>query len=147
MDVAAPIERCFDLARDVDLHVRSMTISGESAISGVTSGRIGPGQEVTWEGRHFGIRQRFTSRITAFDPPRHFRDSMVRGAFRAFVHDHFFEERPDGKTRMRDVVVFRSPLGPLGAIADRLILTAYLERLLRGRQESIRAEAEMSDAG
>ena len=43
MDVAAPIERCFDLARDVDLHVRSMTISGESAISGVTSGRIGPG--------------------------------------------------------------------------------------------------------
>ena len=72
---------------------------------------------------------------------------MVRGAFRAFVHDHFFEERPEGKTRMRDVVVFRSPLGPLGAIADRLVLTAYLERLLRGRQESIRAEAERLDAG
>jgi ligand-binding SRPBCC domain-containing protein len=146
IEIEAPIERCFDLARDIDLHVRSMAGSGEAAIAGVTSGRIGPGEEVTWEGRHFGVRQRFTARITEFDPPRHFQDAMVRGAFRSFLHDHDFEELPDGKTRMRDVVEFRSPLGPLGAIVDRMILTGYLRRLIGERQRAIRSESEKFDA-
>ena len=85
---------------------------------------------------------RFTSRITAFDRPRHFQDAIVRGAFRSFVHDHYFEERPGGRTRVRDVVVFRSPLGPLGAVVDRLVLRRYLARLLAERQQAIRAAAE-----
>jgi ligand-binding SRPBCC domain-containing protein len=66
------------MARDIGLHVHSMADSQERAIAGVTSGCIGLGQEVTWEARHFGIRQRLTSRITQFDRPRHFRDTMVR---------------------------------------------------------------------
>jgi hypothetical protein len=55
MSIAAPIERCFDLARSVDLHTASTDWTGEQAISGITSGLIGPRQEVTWKGRHFGI--------------------------------------------------------------------------------------------
>ena len=51
--IAAPIERCFDLARSIDLHMASTDWSGERAVAGVTSGLIGPGQEVTWRGRHF----------------------------------------------------------------------------------------------
>jgi ligand-binding SRPBCC domain-containing protein len=141
-EVGAPVERCFDLARDIDLHVRSMAGSGERAVAGVTSGRIGLDEEVTWEARHLGIRQRFTSRITAFDRPRYFQDTMVHGAFRSFVHDHYFEEKDRGRTRMRDVLVFRSPLGPLGAIMDRLVLGRYLTRLLAERQRAVRAAAE-----
>jgi len=45
--IAAPIERCFDLARSIDLHMASTNWSGERAIAGVTSGLIGAGQEVT----------------------------------------------------------------------------------------------------
>jgi len=63
--IRAPIERCFDLARSIDLHVESMKHTGEKAVAGVTSGLIGLGQEVTWEARHFTVRQRLTSRITA----------------------------------------------------------------------------------
>jgi ligand-binding SRPBCC domain-containing protein len=139
--IRATPERCFDASRDLDLHLESMGHTGERAVAGKTSGLIELGEQVTWEGRHFGIRQRFTSAITAYDRPRHFQDSMVRGAFRSFVHDHYFAPCDEG-TRMTDVLVFRSPLGVLGAIVDRLIMTRYLTRLLTKRNAIVKAALE-----
>ena len=88
--ITAPMQRVFDLSRSVDLHSASNTQTGERAIAGVTSRLMSLGQEVTWRSRHCGIWQCLTSRITAFDQPTHFRDSLVRGAFRRFDHDHLF---------------------------------------------------------
>ncbi|HKO56037.1 MAG TPA: SRPBCC family protein [Thermoanaerobaculia bacterium] len=139
--IVAPVGRCFDAARDLDLHMRSVAHTGERAVAGRTSGLIGHGEEVTWRARHFGIVQRFTSRITAFDPPRHFQDSMMRGAFRTFVHDHYFDAI-DGRTRMRDVLAFSAPLGLLGLIAERLVLRRYMTRLLTMRAAVIKDECE-----
>jgi len=45
--IAAPVERCFDLARSIDLHMASTDRTGEQAIAGITSGLIGLEQEVT----------------------------------------------------------------------------------------------------
>lgn len=143
-EIRAPAERCFDLARSVDLHVQSTARTGERAIAGVTRGLIGPGERVTWRARHFGVWQELTSEITRFDRPRHFRDSMVRGAFAGFDHDHFFSER-DGVTAMRDRFAFRSPLGPLGRIADALVLTRYLRRFLVRRNAELRRVAESDE--
>jgi hypothetical protein len=39
-------------------------------------------------------------------------------------------------------VEFRSPFGPLGWLVDRLFLTGYLRRLLEGRCQAIKREAE-----
>lgn len=139
--IAASPERCFDAARDLDLHVESMSHTNERAVAGRTSGLIELGEEVTWRGRHFGVVQHFTSRITAFDRPRHFQDTMLRGAFRSFVHDHFFEPESAG-TRMVDLLRFAAPLGILGLIAERLFLARYLERLLMRRAEALRAAVE-----
>jgi ligand-binding SRPBCC domain-containing protein len=140
--IAAPRERCFDLARSIDLHLQSTSATGETAVAGRTSGLIEMGEEVTWRARHFGVWQHFTSRITAYDRPAHFRDSMTRGAFRSFEHDHFFTEMPDGRTRMRDVMVFHAPLGPLGRLVEKLGLTRYLTRFLANRNRVIRQAAE-----
>ncbi|WP_255562494.1 hypothetical protein [Pedobacter sp. D749] len=38
--INAPIGRCFDLARSIDLHLQSMQSSGEKAIAGKNSGLI-----------------------------------------------------------------------------------------------------------
>lgn len=140
--IHAPADRCFDLARSVELHMHSTATTGETIVDGVRTGLMGPGDQVTWRARHFGVWQRLTSRITAFDRPHHFRDSMVRGAFARFDHDHFFSQDPDGVTHMRDVFDFNSPLGPLGRIADALVLTAYLRRFLARRNLVIKAIAE-----
>ncbi|MEA2162278.1 MAG: hypothetical protein QOK37_405 [Thermoanaerobaculia bacterium] len=131
-------ERCFDASRDLDLHVTSMTGTGERAVAGRTSGLIEMGEQVTWEARHFGVRQRFTSKITAFDRPNYFQDSMQKGAFHSFVHDHYFKAVADG-TKMTDVLTFASPLGILGSIVDRLVLASYLRRMLIARNEVIKA--------
>ena len=143
-DIKAPTAVCFDLARSIDLHVTSTGNSRERAVDGVTSGLIGNGQEVTWSARHFGIRQRLTSRITAFDPPRYFRDSLVRGAFSRFDHDHYFEPLDDG-TRMVDVFDYAAPLGLLGRLAEWLFLNRYMRRLLTERALGIKAVAESGE--
>lgn len=139
--IAAPAERCFDAARDVTLHTESLSHTGERAVAGRTSGLLELGESVTWEARHLGVRQRFTARITAFDRPRHFRDEMVRGVFRSFVHDHHFVETAGG-TRMVDLVEFRSPWGALGRLVDRWFLRAYVERLLTARAAALERALE-----
>ena len=144
--VAAPPSRCFDLARDVELHQRSTAASRERAVAGVTSGLLGLGDEVTWEATHFGIRQRLTSRISEFDPPNRFVDEMVRGAFARFRHEHQFLA-VDGRTEMVDIFDYTSPLGPLGRLADGLFLRRYMTTLLRERNAYLKRAAESVPLG
>jgi ligand-binding SRPBCC domain-containing protein len=142
--VAAPPERCFDLARSLELHMHSTAATGERAVGGTTSGLLGPGQHVTWRARHFLVWQELTSRITGYDRPRWFRDEQWRGIFQRFEHDHFFEAA-DGGTIMRDVFDYRAPLGLLGRIAELLVLDRYLRRFLIARNAEIKAAAESAE--
>lgn len=143
--IAASPERCFDLARDVDLHQQSTASSRETAVAGVTAGKLGPGDSVTWEATHFGVRQRLTSRITEFEPPHRFVDEMVRGPFAYLRHLHEFYLEAGG-TRMVDVFDYASPLGPLGWLADRLVVRRYMERLLTTRNRFLKTAAEGAEA-
>jgi ligand-binding SRPBCC domain-containing protein len=142
--INAPPERCFDLARSVDLHIRSTAATTESAVAGITAGLLGPGDQVTWRGRHLGAVQELTCRITQFDSPRHFRDSLLRGAFKELEHDHYFEEAAHG-TLMRDLFNYRAPFGPAGWLAERLFMTRYLRRFLATRCRIIRQVAESEE--
>src|SRR5712664_2392717 len=121
--IRAPRERVFDLARSIDAHQDSTGGTQERAVAGITKGLIGMNGEVTWEALHFGVRQKLTVRITAFDRPRHFQDLMISGAFKSMVHDHDFTEHPAG-TLMMDRFEFQSPLGILGMIVDRVFLAS-----------------------
>jgi ligand-binding SRPBCC domain-containing protein len=142
--IDAPPLRVFDLARSIDLHTASMATHRETAVGGVTTGLIGLGESVTWRARHFFVTFLATSRITAFDPPRHFRDEMVSGPFARFAHDHHFEPSDHG-TLMRDIFDYESPLGILGALADALILRRHMVRLLQERNEVVKRVAESTE--
>jgi len=142
--IAAPPERCFLLSLNIDLHMESTAPTREVAIAGVTHGIIGPGETVTWRGRHFGFTLTHQSLISEYEPPHHFQDRMLRGMFKSFVHDHYCEATADGHTLMRDELRFSAPLGPLGWIAERLVLRRYFIRFLEQRNETIRTIAEDS---
>ena len=144
--IRAPRARVFDLARSIDAHQDSTGDTEERAVAGLTKGLIGMDGEVTWEARHFGVRQRLTVRVTAFDRPKHFRDVMISGAFKSMAHDHRFSEHPEG-TLMSDRFEFVSPLGILGKIADRLFLTTYMRRFLVRRNEVLKLLAESAEWG
>lgn len=140
--IAAPAERAFDLARDIDVHQRSMARSRERAIAGRTSGLIGPGETVTWQVRQFGLPWLLTSRVTEFDRPRSFVDEQVRGPFRRFRHEHRFEPLAGGATLMIDEWEHEAPFGLLGRVFDAFVLKRRLRNLLRERNAQISREAE-----
>jgi ligand-binding SRPBCC domain-containing protein len=139
--IAAPIELCFDLARDVEAHLDMSSSTGERAVGGKTSGLLDLGDVVTFEGVHFGIRQQLTSRIVEFDRPRRFVDEMVRGAFVSLRHVHEFAV--DGRTVvMRDTLTWRSPLGFVGVVADKLFVEAHMRAFVTSKQSELKDYAE-----
>jgi ligand-binding SRPBCC domain-containing protein len=139
--ISAPPETCFDLMRDIRIHTETTMQTGEKAVAGVTDGKIGLGQTVTFEGTHFGIRQRFTVEVVEFDRPRLFVDEMRKGAFKSFKHIHEFSPH-DGGTLMKDMLIWTSPFGFLGKIADKLVVERHLTHLVRERNAKLKDIAE-----
>jgi ligand-binding SRPBCC domain-containing protein len=139
--INAPVERCFDLARSIDLHMITTSSTDEKAVAGITSGLIGLGETVTWEASHFFIRQRLTSKITYFEHSRIFTDEMLEGAFKMMKHDDIFKE-VKGVTFMTDSFTFESPYGIAGRIFNFVILKRYLKNLLIKRNRYIKEYAE-----
>ena len=142
--IDAPIKRVFDLARSIDAHMLSTDGTEERAIAGRTSGLIELGESVTWEARHFGIKQQLTVKIVAFDRPHLFGDEMVSGAFSSMNHTHRFTET-NGGTLMSDEFFFSAPLGILGRMAEILFLTRYMRNFLEKRSLCLKQLAESND--
>jgi ligand-binding SRPBCC domain-containing protein len=153
--IRAPIERCYDLARSVEVHLAGNLHCGETAVAaaGVTTGLIGLSQHVTWRAKHFGLWHTLTSQITAMNPPNYFQDVMTRGIFRFMRHDHFFRalssaqesaEKP-AETEMRDVLSFAAPLPLLGRFAEITFLRRYMQALLHERNAMVKTIAESSE--
>lgn len=140
--IKAPINVCFDLSRDIGVHLTSTQQTKETAIAGKTSGLIELNETVTWRAKHLGVWQTLTSKVTEMERPHYFVDEMVSGAFKSFRHEHSFFTVGD-QTKMTDVFVFESPFGVLGIIANKLFLTQYMLRLLTKRNEVIKHLAEL----
>ena len=140
-EIKATIDICFDLSRSIDFHLVSVSNTKEKAVAGRTSGLIELNETVTWEATHFAVRQQLTSIISGFEFPFYFKDEQLKGAFKSFSHEHFFEQ--DGDTViMIDVFEFESPFGVLGHFFNWLILNSYMKRFLTKRNEVIREYAE-----
>ncbi len=139
--INAPGERCFDLSRSIDIHIESTSGTHEKAIAGITSGLIGFGEEVTWRAKHLGVYQNLTSRITEYQYPETFTDSMVKGAFKRFDHQHIFLQEGDG-TLMKDIFDFESPFGIFGKFVNTMFLTNYMRGFLVARNNVIKEIAE-----
>ena len=135
--IDAPVELCFDAARNIDLHASATSPLKHRPVEGVTSGLINLGEEVTWEGSFFGIGQRMTSRIVNYSRPDTFTDEMKRGPFKRWRHKHSFTSHGKGSLIL-DEVSFASPLGPVGYLFDVIFLKRFMTRILTGQNEAIR---------
>ena len=140
-EINAPIERCFDLSRSIDLHKISTEQTNEEAIDGVTSGLIKLNEYVTWRAVHFGVSQTLSTKITEFESPVFFVDEMIKGAFKNFRHEHRFEQTENG-TRVIDRFDYVSPFGVIGKLVDFIVLKRYMTNLLIKRNSTIKEFAE-----
>lgn len=140
--IKAPPEVCFDLALDVAAHVESAAFSGERLVApGRLTGVLELGDLVCFEGRHFGMRQRFCAKITSIERPHVFVDEMVEGIFESLRHVHEFSAK-DGGTVMVDHLVWKAPFGVLGVLADVLFLRRHMRWFVTTKQKHLKQIAE-----
>lgn len=102
-----------------------------------------PGALIEYRLRVHGLPIRWQTRITAWEPPVRFVDEQLRGPYRLWIHEHTFEDAPDGGTFVRDRVCYRPPFGRLAnwLVVERDVRTIFtyrseaLLRLFGGRVE------------
>ncbi len=140
--VRAPAERCFDLARSVDLHVDSSAGIAARAVGGRRGGLSGEGDETVWSARFFGVRFSMTTRIEDFVFPTRFGDRMTRGLLRRFEHVYRFQPLDDGSCAMSDELVVEASFGLVGRWMERFYLARRMDELVRSRLEHIKRVAE-----
>lgn len=142
IEIEATIDVCFDRARNIDIHTQTVwPHTKERAIAGTTTGMIGGGETVTFEARHFLIRQRHTSIISNYVRPYHFVDEMLQGTFKSMRHEHEFIDLGN-RTLMKDTLYFEAPLGWFGGMVERVVLKNYMKRFLQYRNEQLKILVE-----
>jgi ligand-binding SRPBCC domain-containing protein len=142
IEIKAPIELCFDMARNIELHTKTVwKHTKDRAIAGRTIGMIEAGEQVNFEATHFLIRQRLKSKIIEFNKPYKFVDQMVSGAFRTLNHKHEFMT-VHNHTVMKDELTFEAPYGLAGKAAEMLILSRYMRNFLNYRNSQLKLVVE-----
>ena len=136
--INAPIERCFLLSTNIELVGKTL---GMKPIEGKTSGLIVANDKLLWAGWKFGLPQMHESVITRYERPSFFQDTMERGRFKRYQHEHYFYEM-DERTVLNDKVRFTMPLGIVGRLVGRFVLVPYISRRLRRRLVLLRKVAE-----
>lgn len=83
---------------------------------------------------------RWRTRIEAWEPPHRFVDAQVRGPYALWEHTHTFAEDGPEATIIGDRVRYSIPFGPLGEVADRLLVRRDLKRIFDYRRDAVGRE-------
>jgi hypothetical protein len=87
------------------------------------------------------IRKRWVARHTVYEPPVRFVDEQIEGPFKSWVHEHRIEATATGAALV-DTIDYELPLGPLGRIADAVMVRRTLQKAFDARHEVTRRELE-----
>lgn len=141
--IAAPIERCFQLSTSIE--VVALTL-GMRPVEGKLEGMILAGDRLVWRGWKFGMPQMHETLITGYREPKSgepafFQDTMGRGRFQTFQHDHRFTQTSGG-TLLEDELRFSMPLRWAGEIAGKFVMVPHIQGLLRRRFALLKRLAE-----
>lgn len=83
-----------------------------------------------------GVRTRWTTLITTYDPPRTFVDEQLKGPYSLWHHRHEF--RPDRNgTTMVDEVHYALRGGVFGTLLHALFVRRQIEQIFRYRAETL----------
>ena len=94
------------------------------------------------------IKMTWVAEHTAYDPPHHFADKMVKGPFWRWHHDHNISE-VNGVTTVTDEVSYQVPFGPLGNLVDRILggalVRSRVTRMFKARE--LRLQRDLQQHG
>jgi ligand-binding SRPBCC domain-containing protein len=101
---------------------------------------MGVGTLIEYRLRLHRVPVRWRTRIEAWEPPHRFVDAQVRGPYSLWEHTHTFEEDGAEATIIRDRVRYSIPFGPLGNLADRLLVRRDLKQIFDYRRDAVARE-------
>ncbi len=139
--IAAPVERCFLLSTSIELVQRTLGMRPMAFESKKVRGHVEAGDQLVWRGWKFGLPQMHETLITGYEPPRFFQDTMGRGRFAHFQHDHALRAE-GGMTVLEDEVRFAMPFGWAGALVGRAVMVPHVRGLVRRRFALLKRVAE-----
>jgi ligand-binding SRPBCC domain-containing protein len=90
--------------------------------------------------RLHGLPIRWRTQIAVWEPPHRFVDVQLRGPYSLWEHTHTFEEDGPGATQIGDRVRYSIPFGPLGTLANRLLVRRDVEQIFDYRREAVGRE-------
>lgn len=83
----------------------------------------------------FGLPFGWRTRIDEWSPEEVFVDRQIEGPYALWHHTHTFDEIAPNKTRMRDLVLYQIPYGPVGRLARALFIRKTLDHIFDYRQQ------------
>ncbi len=95
-----------------------------------------PGTLLDYRMGMFGVPFRWRTRIETVQPGVRFTDVQVHGPYAEWHHLHEFFDVQDG-TLAVDVINYRLPLGPLGVVADALVVHRLLHKIFDYRHDRL----------
>lgn len=133
VNVACSPERAFEfLARPANLLL--VTPPDVSMTLLDAPERLTLGSKITAQVKKFGVPQKITNEVTAFEEGVGFTDVQVSGPFKKFEHTHRVEQTVDG-TRIIDRIEYEAPGGLVGLLLTNKKIHEYLETLDAYRAE------------
>ena len=101
---------------------------------------MGVGTLIEYRLRLHRVPVRWRTRIAVWEPPRRFVDVQVQGPYALWEHTHEFENDGPRATIIHDRVRYSIPFGPLGELANRLLVRRDLKQIFDYRREAVARE-------
>jgi ligand-binding SRPBCC domain-containing protein len=101
---------------------------------------MGVGTLIEYRLRLHRVPVRWRTRIEAWDPPHRFVDVQIKGPYSLWEHTHTFKADEPGATIIEDTVRYAIPFGPLGNLADRLLVRRDLRQIFDYRRDAVARE-------
>jgi len=101
---------------------------------------MGVGTLIEYRLRLHRVPVRWRTRIEVWDPPHRFVDAQIKGPYSLWEHTHSFEADGPGATIIEDRVRYSIPFGPLGNLADRLLVRRDLRQIFDYRRDAVTRE-------
>lgn len=154
-NIAAPLEKVWAFHDDVNASLPALSPPGDqvSIESADLPVKVGSRIIILAKGP-LGMKLRWVARITEYRPPHvvvfgeeaRFVDEQEAGPFKSWRHEHDFERIDEKTTLLTDRITYRVGFGPLGWIANLLLVRPKLKGMFRFRHGQTRKLLENAPA-
>lgn len=138
--VQIPVEKAFEFYGDAHNLERITPPLLRFEVTTPPPIEMGVGTLIEYRLRLHRVPVRWRTRITVWEPPQRFVDVQIKGPYSLWEHTHTFEEDGPGATIIGDRVRYSIPFGPLGEIADRLLVQRDLKQIFDYRRDAVALE-------